>query len=120
MELAVDLKIEEQRRFVAWWHGNVAYGGGSKNRERGSYSLAQAEKLTGMAQQRVSDLGRQLKHVAKYREYLLGATYRAAMLAFEVGTSGAHSRLPTSWRLPAAAMSGSRLLGDVLGAHGGD
>jgi hypothetical protein len=61
LEAAIDAKIEEQHKFVAWWKGNVAYGGGSKNRDRGSYSLADAEELTGMAQQRVSDLGKRLE-----------------------------------------------------------
>jgi len=81
LEKAVDAKIEEQIRFVAWWKGSVAHGGGSKNRERGSYSLRDAEHLTGMSQQRVSDLTKRLALPAKYRERLLGSGYFAAFLA---------------------------------------
>jgi DNA N-6-adenine-methyltransferase (Dam) len=81
LEEAVDLKIGEQRKFYAWWQASVAHGGGSKNRDRGSYSLDRAEKLTGMKQQRVSDLGKWLnKPDDTYRRHLLGATYRAALL----------------------------------------
>jgi phage N-6-adenine-methyltransferase len=81
LEEAVDFKIEEQRKFYTWWQASVAHGGGSKNRDRGSYSLDQAEKLTGMKQQRVSDLGKWLnKPDDTYRRHLLGAAYRAAML----------------------------------------
>jgi hypothetical protein len=42
--------------------------------------LSEAEKLTGMKQQRVSDLGKRLGQPDKYRKALLGAEYRAAML----------------------------------------
>jgi hypothetical protein len=83
VEEAVDLKINEQTQFVAWWGAAVAYGGGSKNRERGSYSLEQAEGLTGMRQQRVSDLSKRLKNVALYRGRLLGSAYHAAMLEID-------------------------------------
>jgi hypothetical protein len=55
--VAVDGKIEEQRKFYAWWKANVT-GQGTRtdlSRERGQ-SLAQsdAEDLTGMKHQRVS------------------------------------------------------------------
>jgi hypothetical protein len=58
LEEAVDAKLEEQRRFVAWWKGAVRRTGPANklNRDRGLI-LADAEALTGMTQQRVSDLG---------------------------------------------------------------
>jgi phage N-6-adenine-methyltransferase len=80
LEQAVHAKIDEQIKFVAWWDANIAHGGGSKNRERGSYSLSQAEDLTGMKQQRVSDLGKRLADREKYHARLLGAAYQTAML----------------------------------------
>jgi ParB family chromosome partitioning protein len=80
LEDAVDTKIGEQMKFVAWWKVNVAHGGGSKNRDRGSYSLGDAEDLTGMKQQRVSDLAKLLADLDSYRERLLGAAYIAACL----------------------------------------
>jgi hypothetical protein len=87
LEEAVDAKIEEQINFVAWWKGNVSIGHGgdrkSENQEPRSrfLKLADAERLTGMPQQRVSDLAKRLAQPKKYREYLLGSGYFAAFLA---------------------------------------
>lgn len=83
LEEAVDVKIEEQRRFVAWWKGNIRSQGEvrkKENRDPGFLSVCEAERFTGMKQQRVSDLGRRLQEPDKYRERLLGAGYLAALL----------------------------------------
>lgn len=77
----VDAKIEEQQKFVAWWQGNVSIGESRRaNRVPGSLKLSEAERLTGMKQQRVSDLGKCLTDLVKFRLRLLGAEYRAACL----------------------------------------
>src|SRR5258708_35793246 len=56
-------KIEEQRKFVAWWDGAVERKGGDEKRKpRTRLSVIDAQDLTGMKQQRVSDLGQE--HVA--------------------------------------------------------
>src|SRR4051812_17557322 len=68
LEQAVDAKIEEQQRFAAWWVGSVtARHGGPKSRVRGTCSLADAEQMTGMSNQRVSDLRTALKAPEAYR-----------------------------------------------------
>jgi DNA N-6-adenine-methyltransferase (Dam) len=88
LEEAVDLKIEEQRRFVAWWQGAVRGAGQPGKNSPGSRLMPcpKAEALTGMRQQRVSDLRQRLERPEKYRRYLLGATYCAALLAEEAGS----------------------------------
>jgi hypothetical protein len=61
---AVDDKIAAQRKFVAWWKASVTdKGGGNPTARRsrdGVLSMRAAENLTGMRNQRVSDLGKHL------------------------------------------------------------
>jgi len=84
LEAAIDAKIEEQQKFVAWWKGHVTDKGGrpSKNRAgiSAQFSERDAERQTGMKHQRVSDLGKWLRKPKQYRAYLVGAEYRAAFL----------------------------------------
>jgi ParB family chromosome partitioning protein len=83
LEAAVDAKIEEQRKFVGWWGVTIRSQGEARKKENrvlGFLSVPEAEDLTGMKQQRVSDLGTRLDDVDDYRQRLLGASYRAAML----------------------------------------
>jgi hypothetical protein len=67
LEAAVDAKIAESKKFLAWWDAKVTPGRnmkllqGTVHRERGErdqMSAGEATKLTGMVQQRVSDLGK--------------------------------------------------------------
>jgi len=55
---------DELRAFVAWWKGNAGAGKGQKGkrREHGVLPESDAEALTGMKHQRVSDLGKALKN----------------------------------------------------------
>ena len=91
LEAAVDLKIAEQRDFVAWWDQTVGVrlrpggsDGGALNADlRSTVSKDDAEAQTGISQQTVSRWRKALKDEAseaKYRARLLGAAYRAAML----------------------------------------
>jgi phage N-6-adenine-methyltransferase len=84
LEEAVDLKIEEQRRFVAWWGATVQRPGGDRQSQHSPRTrlmlCSEAERLTGMRHQRVSELARKLAQPDKYRRHLLGATYCAALL----------------------------------------
>jgi phage N-6-adenine-methyltransferase len=80
LERAVAGKIEEQLRFIAWWGANVTRTGPRKLNRGHGLILAEAEELTGMKQQRVSDLAKRLADTEKYRAALLGAGYQAAML----------------------------------------
>src|SRR5262245_44504989 len=56
LEQAIDLKIEEQHKFLAWWRANVGAGKGQKGKRRDSGVLPEleAENLTGIKHQRVS------------------------------------------------------------------
>ena len=74
LEEAVDLKIGEQRKFVAWWDANVTRSGPRKLGRGHGLIRAEAEQLTGMKHQRVSALGKRLKMGDKYRAGLLGAS----------------------------------------------
>ena len=65
LEEAVDAKIEEQRKFVAWWGGNVS--GGKSHRDPGAIKVSQAEEWTGVKQQRVSEMRQRLKAPDKYK-----------------------------------------------------
>lgn len=84
LEAAVDAKLDECLKFVAWWKANVSdKGGGNPTVPRsrdGALRMKDAEDLTGMANQRVSDLARDLSNIEKFRDYLLGTEYRAAYL----------------------------------------
>jgi phage N-6-adenine-methyltransferase len=84
LEEAVDYKIEEQRKFVAWWGATVQRAGGDRQSQHSPRTrlmlCSEAERLTGMRQQRVSDMGKRLQSPDQYRRQLLGAAYRAAML----------------------------------------
>ena len=64
LEGAVDAKIEEQRKFIAWWTGNVREGGRPSEKpaeNAADLPRSEAERLTGMPHQRVSDLGKRIK-----------------------------------------------------------
>jgi phage N-6-adenine-methyltransferase len=117
--MAIDAKIEEQHKFVAWWTANVSPGHGgnrkSKDQVPGTRYLKfqEAEALTGMAQQRVSDLGRWLKKLDKYREHLLGAEYRAAMLETADNVRGTQGTGENEWFTPPDLLDRARrVLGD--------
>lgn len=75
-ETAVDAKIEEQLTFHAWWQASVQSAGQPKKnspRTREMLSMREAEHLTGLANQRVSDLGKRLSNVERHRARLQAA-----------------------------------------------
>jgi hypothetical protein len=60
-------QIADQVKFVAWWDGSVRKPGGDRQSKKAltaspvnALPVKEAEKLTGMKQQRVSDLGKRL------------------------------------------------------------
>lgn len=118
LEKAIDVKIDEQRQFIAWWKATVATGhgagrGNKNNRERGSFSMREAERLTGMVQQRVSDLAKALGKLSEYRDRLLGVEYQAAYLkAKDVrGTQGTGEN---EWHTPEQYLDLARaVLGEI-------
>ena len=83
LEKAVELKMEEQQAFVAWWRASVTprekNRGGKLNAAPGSVSKETAEGETGIKQQQVSKWTRRLEHPDQYRGMLYGAAYAKAM-----------------------------------------
>jgi phage N-6-adenine-methyltransferase len=113
LEDAVDAKIEEQCKFVAWWNGAVGGRGGYKKPRSRFLALTDAEDLTGMKQQRVSDLGRRLRQPDKYRERLLGAEFLAALLE-AVDVRGTKGTGENEWFTPAEYIERARkVLGEI-------
>jgi ParB family chromosome partitioning protein len=117
LETAVDAKIEEQRKFMAWWKATVI-GSGTRtdlNRVRGEgLSMRDAEHLTGMKQQRVSDLGKRLEDIARYRLHLLGAEFRAAMLEALENVRGTQGTGENEWFTPPEYIEMARsVLGEI-------
>jgi len=115
LEEAVDAKIAEQHKFIAWWKATVSVGESRRaNRVPGSLSLKEAEKLTGMTQQRVSDLAKRLADPEKYRLHLLGAEYRAAMLEALDNVRGTGGTGENEWFTPPEYIERARqVLGEI-------
>jgi hypothetical protein len=82
LEAAVEGKIEEQQKFIAWWDVSVREDGrpGNGPRPRTVLTAPQAEDLTGIRKQRVADLRKSLSRLDLYRQLLLGPIYRRAHL----------------------------------------
>jgi hypothetical protein len=84
LDKAVDQQIEDQRTFVDWWDVNVGVrespGRSKSNADRRSImSLAKAEKLSRIPQQKVSRWRGRLGDIGGYRVILRGPSYRVAM-----------------------------------------
>lgn len=89
---AVDQKIEEQIEFVRWWGEAVTPGKGGSNQyfaktPVGVLAKADAEELTGIRQQQVSKWNKSLQKPQQYRAKLMGAAYKAAMMASDEAAS---------------------------------
>lgn len=114
LEKAVDAKIIEQVKFVAWWDSNVRGKGEHKAKTPGPRRLAEkdAEELTGISHQRKSALRTQLGNPEAYRKHLLGAAYLAAYLEMPAvrGTQGTGEN---EWFTPPEFVEAAR---EVLGA----
>jgi phage N-6-adenine-methyltransferase len=114
LEAAVDDKILEQVKFVAWWDANVRDGGRPSEKRpatAGGLPMRDAEKLTGITNQRKSALRTQLGNPEAYRKHLLGAAYLAAYLEMPAvrGTQGTGEN---EWFTPVEYI---RLAREVLG-----
>jgi hypothetical protein len=64
VERAVDFIIDQEIKFGVWWQASVRGKGKTANNRDPGYFVDDAENLTGMRQQRVSDLGARLKAIA--------------------------------------------------------
>lgn len=82
LEQAVDQKIEEQAEFVKWWDDNIGVrhgaGRGKKSADRGTFSMDDAEELTGITNQQVSRWRKRLADIEAYRAKLYGKAWREA------------------------------------------
>jgi hypothetical protein len=86
LEEAVDLKIEEQHKFVAWRESTIrGVGQPQKNCDRTVTKLSDQEvtDLSGITKKQAQRMAARLADPEKYRSYLLGAEYCNA--AFLVG-----------------------------------
>jgi phage N-6-adenine-methyltransferase len=103
LEKAVDEKIEDGQKFTAWWKANVGAGKGQKGKRRdhGVLSEPEAECLTRMPHQRVSDLNKKLKNLDAFRAFLLGTEYRAACLEGVDNIRGTGGTGENEWYTPA-------------------
>lgn len=84
LQRAIEEKISDQIALVTWWDENVTprlhSGRGKMSADRRTIiSLAQAEELTGIANQQVSKWRKRLQDTKKYQEMLFGVTYARAM-----------------------------------------
>lgn len=82
---AIEAKIEQQREFVGWWRTLVSTrhgaGRGNKNSaERGTFSMLDAEKATGIRNQQVSRWRNALTDAERYLEQQIRAAYKKAGL----------------------------------------
>jgi len=75
-------------------------------------TVREAEELTGMTKLQVSRLAHKLKDPEKYREELLGAAYRAAMLEARDDVRGTLGSGMNEWQTPEKYMP---LVREVLG-----
>jgi phage N-6-adenine-methyltransferase len=80
LERAVDKKIEDQQKFVAWWGETVRPTGPRPiNADPRLLTLEETERLTGITLQKVSKWKERLRDLPAYREKLYGVAWKAAM-----------------------------------------
>lgn len=114
LERAVDIKIGEQRKFISWWKATVGSPGPKKDVPGTRYiSFREAEDLTGMKQQRVSDLDARLKKTDDYRLRLLGNEYVLACLE-DKNVRGTKGTGENEWYTPEKHIElARRVLGEI-------
>jgi hypothetical protein len=115
LEDAVDVKIEDQVQFVAWWGKTVTLR--KHHAEDISYSLdlrntlpmKEAEEQTQIQNQTVSRWKLALAHEDQYRRRLMGAAYRAAWLETTVAHVGQNTG-DNEWYTPKKIVEAARLV----------
>jgi hypothetical protein len=116
LEEAVDAKLVELVKFVAWWNVAVRGAGQPKKNGNGSVTIlseSQAKKLTGIGKMQKSRMATKLKDPANYRRELLGSAYLTAQLAdpdhFRTQFTGNNE-----WHTPAEYIAMARaVLGEI-------
>ena len=81
LDEAIDAKLDQQGRVVAWWGETVRSAGNpSISQKRGKLAMRDAEDQTGLRNQQISRWGKSLEQPDQYREKLRLAAYRKAGL----------------------------------------
>jgi phage N-6-adenine-methyltransferase len=114
LEQAVEQKIEEQIEFVQWWKDNVGafHGRPKKSADRRTFSLEQAEELTGITHQQVSKWRKRLADRAKYGATLYGVAWKKAMA--ELDNHRAQGTGENEWYTPVQYIDAARhVLGGI-------
>jgi ParB family chromosome partitioning protein len=105
-------KLAEQHLFVAWWKTTIQSQGEARKKESrdpGFLSVPQAERLTGMKHQRVSELGKRLEDEAEYFRHLVGAIFFAAFLEVPL-PRGATGTGENEWYTPDSYIALARMV----------
>jgi hypothetical protein len=118
LEQAVDFKIDQQRRFIAWRDANIRGAGQPKKNSCGTelilLSDAHITDLSGIDQVRASRMRSKLRHPDQYRRYLLGSEYMAAFLRAAENVRGTMGTGENEWFTPSEYLVLVReVLGDI-------
>ena len=107
LEEAVDAKIAEQQRFIAWRAHVIRGVGQPKNGDRSVTKLSDREitEISGITKKQAESLATKLAQPEKYREHLLGAGYCAAFLSPLEGVRGTTGTGDDEWFTPVGTLN---------------
>jgi len=118
LEKAIDQKMQDQASFVKWWEEKVtvrhgAGRGNKKSADHGTFSMGDAEELTGISNQQVSNWRRRLKEPDKYRAMLYGTAYQKAMAEKVDTTATKWTGDPESYTPPKYIEAAKEVMGGI-------
>jgi hypothetical protein len=118
LEKAVDLKIDEQQKFIAWREANIRSDGRPLKNGPGTGTVLMSDKeiseLSGIGKRQFERLRSKLTSPDKYRAYLLGSEYMAAFLEPAQNVRGTMGTGENEWFTPEHHIELVRcVLGDI-------